>query len=88
MKKWIIGLLVLCLAVVVVIALSGDQLFAKPAQLPEETPQVIDALQTPAPRRARRKRRLRSLPPRSLPRRKRPWITRPSMPSMSRMRSS
>lgn len=49
MKKWIIGLLVLCLAVVVVIALSGDKLFTEPVQMPEATPQVYDALQTPAP---------------------------------------
>lgn len=47
MKKWIIGLLILCLAVVVVIALTGDKLFAEPVQLPQETPQAAE--ETPAP---------------------------------------
>ena len=49
MKKWFIGLLVLCLAAVVVVALTGDKLFTEPVQLPQETHQVNDTPQTSAP---------------------------------------
>ena len=49
MKKWIIGLMVVCLAAVVLVALNGNTLFDMPAQQPQEQAQSAETPENPAP---------------------------------------